>query len=79
MTETRSENNDDEQDEFLGYMCYGDGATFSLMEREGEETILARRKRDAVRENYEQIVRKWIAYFQGSTEDGDQEPEGQSV
>jgi hypothetical protein len=78
MTEICS-TGDEEQEEFLDYMCYGDGAIFALVEREGEETILSRRKRDSVQEDYAEVVRKWIAYFYGSAEDGDHEPQGQSV
>ena len=66
----------DDDEDFTGYMGYGDGAILTLLEREGAETILSRKRYDSVFENLEEALGKWLNYVFGSEEDGHRESEG---
>lgn len=63
----------DDDEEFTGYMGYGDGAIVALEEREGHDTIMARERYVSVFENLEEALGKWLNYVFGGEEDGDSE------
>jgi hypothetical protein len=81
MTEMRSTDDqiDFDDDDFAGYMGYGDGAILSVSEREGGETLMNRGEHVTVRENLEEALRQWLNYVFGSEANGDSEPEGEGV
>lgn len=65
-----------DDEEFTGYMGYGDGAMIALEEREGHDTIMARKQHVSIFENLEEALGKWLNYVFGSEEDGNRESEG---
>lgn len=76
MTETRGTVKmevlpEEDDEDFTGYMGYGDGAIIALEEREGHDTIMARKQHVSVFENLEEALGEWLNYVFGSKEDGD--------